>query len=105
MREHFCLAAAVSLAVLTVFSLPLSAPARTPTVSTTRHHKPGYKNFWPKTIPIVLTNGRDKHGAVAGQVVQIPGQAYWDTLPAAARSKLDTLNKLQIYCQGHEGTL
>lgn len=103
MREPFRLAAAVSLAVLA--ALPLPASARPPTAGAAKHHKPGYKDFWPKTIPIVLTNAKDMHSAIAGQVVQIPGQAYWDTLPSAARSKLDTLNKLQLYCQAHEGTL
>lgn len=103
MRNSAYLAFFVGLAVLA--SPPLPASARTPTAGIEKHHKPGYKNFWPKTIPIVLTNNKDMHSAIAGQVVQIPGQAYWDTLPAATRSKLDTLNKLQIYCQAHEGTL
>ena len=98
-----CLVAFVGLAVPAALFLPASA--RTPTAGTIKHHKPGYKNFWPKTIPIVLTNANGMHSAIAGQVVQIPGQAYWDTLPAAARSKLNTLNKLQIYCQAQEGTL
>jgi len=103
MRASACLAVFVGLAVPA--ALPLPASARTPTAGTVKHHKPGYKNFWPKTIPIVLTNDKDMHSAIASQVVQIPGQAYWDTLSAAARLRLDTFNKLQLYCQAHEGTL
>ncbi len=59
-----------------------------------------YRDFWPEMIPIVVTY-RDGHQST----VQMKGREYWATLPAATRVKLDTLNKLQVYCQVHEGSL
>lgn len=58
-----------------------------------------YRDFWPEMIPIVITY-RDGHQSI----VQMNGKTYWAMLPAATRVKLDTLNKLQGYCQVHEGS-
>jgi hypothetical protein len=58
-----------------------------------------YRSFWPQTIPLTVAY-KDGHRSV----VQVKGPAYWDTLSASTRLKLDTFNKLQGYCQTHEGS-
>lgn len=57
-----------------------------------------YRSFWPQTIPLTVAY-KDGHQSV----VQVKGPAYWNTLPASTRAELDTFNKLQGYCQSHEG--
>ncbi len=74
-----------------------------------RHHKVGihkinagpkqqYRNFWPSTIPIAVTSEGGNQSTA-----QINGRAYWNSLPASIRVRLNTFNKLQGYCQAHEG--
>ncbi len=112
MSQPLRLAAPVA-AALAVLSLPSPAPAQAHRATGQDRHqkltsgrksklfvdpKQIYRNYWPQTIPLTIAY-KDGHQSV----VQIKGRAYWNTLSASTRLKLDTLNKLQGYCQSHEG--
>lgn len=100
----FYLATSAIVTVLTVSLLPFSVSAQ----AHEGNHKIGqrevnseqqlYRDFWPKTISLTLMcrDGQQK-------VVQIKGAAYWNTLSASTRTRLNTFNKLYCYCQLHEG--